>query len=227
MSDRKPIDTAALTAPVRAVLIDGALYELLEEKSWAGAWAYPPAWDKTSQETWAAIQGRKIHEDGLRAAAEEQQRAASSSPESMLARARIEADEAQRAREAAERRREGEAAWLKALEEHGGRLRRLPTTEGDVIIMLAMTRAEGDAANARAARLREVALEHDPKNKLKAINDWNGAQRDAMLAKVIHPARDRVKALGEKYADLWPELEAMRDDLVRVRQVDEGKGPAL
>jgi hypothetical protein len=218
---REPIDAAKIAGPTKGVALDGSgqLYPVADLDTWAGAWAFPPSWSEDDRKAWAEIQGNKIHETKRLETAVAALDAAANSPATLLANARAEVDEVQRAREAAERRALGEAAWLQARERFGDRAERLNTVDGDVIIQVAMTLQEVDVTNARVGKLVEAAGD----DKVRAISEANGAHRDAVLAKIVHPAQDRVKALGVKRPELWADLCAMRDRLVRARADAEGK----
>lgn len=221
-----PIDPAKLSAPVKALLVDGALVALPDGATWAGAWAFPssPPWSPDQQEAWAAIHGNLIAEQRRLDVASKALEADLNSPDSMLAQARAEVDEAQRAREAQERLSAGVKAWRKAQETYGANCRHLPTVEGDIVIMVGMTLLEADAANARAANLAQKALEADPANFMRAEMERLGAQRDAMKAKIVWPDRGRFEELATARPGLWGDIRAMRDDMARARAGDEGKG---
>jgi hypothetical protein len=186
-------------------------------------WHYPDGWSDDDRRAWEGIQGRKLAETKRAFDVTAAQEAAATSPAAMLAAARAEADESTRARERAERASLGETAWRKAVELHGDRVCRIATVEGDIIIMAAMSEADVDYSNARAANL----VANAKGNAIGAHAAFMGAHRDAMVGKVIHPERDRVKALAKKYPGLWADLEFARDVMIRGRRDDEGKEPAL
>lgn len=185
-----------------------------------GAWKYPDGWTDEQRRTWEGIQGRKIAETKALEDIQARAAAAASSPEALIAQQRREADEAQRERECAERRAQGEAAWAKAREERAD-IERTDTIEGDVVIQRAMTRQEADASVVRANNLAENA-----KTKAQAFADVMGAHRDALLSTVLHPSRERVRALCERYPSLYAHMEHKRDKLIDGRRLDEGKGSA-
>lgn len=220
------IDPIKLSAPVKALLVDGALVELPEGGTWAGAWAFPPAWTEQQRDTWAEIQGNLTAEkrrlDGVHTALANHLQA----PESMLAAARAEVDEAQKAREAAERLAQGVKALQKARETYGANLRHMNTVDGDIVIMVSMTLLEADAANARARHLHAQAIESDPKNFLRAEFEATGAHRDSMKAKIVWPPRERFEEITTSRPALWGDVAEMRNDMARARADAEGKGSA-
>jgi hypothetical protein len=220
------IDISKLSSPVKAVLIDGGLVEA-GEQTWTGVWAFPPGWSDVQQQTWTEIQGRILGEQKRLDAITLQIKADLESPEAQLTAARAEADDAQRAREGQERLSAGTRAWAKALETYGANCRHLLTVDGDVVIMVGMTLPEVDAANARASNLAAKVLEEDPNARLRAEVEHLNAQRDAMLAKIIWPDRERFKAIATSHPELWQEVRGMRNEMARARADTEGKGSAL
>ncbi len=199
-----------------------------------GKWVYPesPAWSDADRQAWEAVQGRKLHETKLLEAAEEKATADATSPAALLLAARLDADEAQRAREAAERAVEGERAWKAALDAHGARVARIDTAEGDVIVMTAMTDKESDKADQRAESLAAAAVRALPERatpeqrEAAAMAQRTGAYLDATLDKVAHPRRERVKELLARYPLLRGRLYGERDKLILGIRTDAGKGPA-
>lgn len=196
-----------------------------------GRWAYPAAWTTEDREAWEAVQGRKIHETKRRSDVEAKVAAAAASPAAMLAAARLEADDAQRAREWAERRAEGEAAWQKAIATLGPRAARVELdAEGDVVVMRAMGELESDNADRRAERLAAQATKGagTPEEKeTRAMLERTGAYLDATLATVIHPTRERMKEIFARYPLFRPLVYGERDRLIMGLRSDRGKGPAL
>ena len=201
MADPKPraiIDPAALSAPVQALAVDGVLVALEEGDTWAGAWAYPPAWAADQQEQWAAIQGNLIAERKRLDAVSSALAADLGSPASMIAAAIAEVDEAQEAREAQERLALGVKAWRKAQEaKYPTGVRHLTTVEGDVIIMVGMSLQECDAANARGRNLAHEILRADPNAHARAIIEETNAHRDAMRAKIDPAAARALRHAGQ------------------------------
>lgn len=207
-------DTSTLSAPL--------LFE--------GAWFYPDAWATGDREAWEAIQGRKIHESKLLDAAKAKAAAEAATPAALLAAARVEADEAQRAREAAERAAEGARAWAKAVEQMGTRCAKIDDlAEGDMIILRAWSAQESDNADRRAERLAAhmaKSAKTPEEAETLAMTARTGAYLDATLDSVVHPPRERMKYLLERYSLLRGRLYLERDKLILGVRTDQGKEPA-
>jgi hypothetical protein len=196
-----------------------------------GKWTYPesPAWSDADREAWEAVQGRKLHHDQARAAAEAKSVADASSPAALLAVARLEADEAQREREAAERRAAGAAAWTDALGKHGTKVTKIDDlTEGDVIVLRAWTARESDNADRRAEMVAAGILKQGGQGaEERAMVERTGVYLDETLKSVLHPARERMTYLLDRYSLLRGRIYAERDRLILGIRTDQGKGPAL
>lgn len=228
MNDRVPVNPASLSVPEKVITSSDGLYSLRDGETWGGLWAFPPAWSEAERSQWTAIHGNLIAEQRRFEEATSKLSDYLVSPAAMIANAQHEVSETQRAREAQERTHAGAVAWQDARERYATvGVESMQTVEGDVIIMVAMTTAEADVTNARSRALAEAVLRSDPKAEARAYGEQIGAQRDAMLAKIRWPDRERVKAIAAKRASLWTELREMRDRLMRVRVDLEGKDSAL
>ena len=225
------IDPASLTVPVKALAFGPALFaigSILPDGSspeWSGAWAFPakPAWSDEDRAAWVAVNGQKIHETKQLEAAVAAVDAATLGPAAMLAAARIEVGEVQRAREAAERRAKGEAAWLKAREQLGDGCARVEGEEGDVFILRRMKDIEITVAEHKATI---TSAPHEKDNPVRAATERAGARRDALVACVCHPDRERVIAMLDEYPLLVGALYGARDSLILGWRVEQGKGSA-
>lgn len=220
------IDTSKLSAPVKAIFVDGNLVELPAGGTWAGIWAFPPVWTEAQQEQFTAVKGNLFAEQKRLEMATAALAAHLESPETMIATAVADVDEAQRAREAQERLTAGVKIWQKARETYGDNVRHLPTVDGDIVIMVGMTLMEADGANARAKNLADKVLESDPSAFQRAKIEHTNAHRDAMRAKIVWPPRERLDELTQKRPALWGDIGELRNDMARGRADAEGKGSA-
>ncbi len=207
--------------------------KILVDDEWRGEWRFPPGWSADDQRAYVAIQGNLIHEQGELARVRAEADAVASSPAALLAAARAEVDDAKRARETEERRVAGESAWATARAAHGDRVERLDTDEGDVFVLLAMSDKDLDAVNKRARMLLQAAAPGPsataPEVRAaedRGMTDARGAQRDAILVKLLHPSRERAQTFLARKAAFWADLIEARDRLVSGRRVAEGKGSA-
>lgn len=231
MTEASPILPASLSVPVKALAFGSDLYPLgsvLPDGSspeWSGSWVFPlkPAWSTDDIAAWIAVNGQKIFEtkalDDATAAVD----AAMLGPAAMLAAARIEVGEVKRAREAAERRALGEAAWLKAREALGSGCARVDGEEGDVFILRRQKDIEITHTEVLA---RTCSAPHEESNPERAANERAGVRREALIACLCHPPRERSVLMLDTYPLLVGALYAARDSLIMGWRVEQGKGSA-
>jgi hypothetical protein len=182
-------------------------------------WTYPDAWTPELREQWEAVNGERIHHEKRAESAVAALKRATESPEALLAAAREATSAAKREADATERRTAGEAAWRKAVEEHGADMvERIDTVEGDVVILRMMTLREINDTEFRVRTLVQKA-----QSEKQAVFDTLGAHLDALVATVLHPARPRLKELIERRPALIKDMQAARDKLTEARRFDEGK----
>lgn len=158
--------------------------------------------------------------DALRAVLREKEQAAAELDTIEAARAALAAapDEQVRQLQAEAERLRREAAEARLFEEaeakHGrGRVAMVRTVEG-AIIHRALTLAETDATELRAAALTNGA-------------ERNAVHRDLLLASILHPARSEVMQRTERYPALWEILYASRDRLITGVEEDIAGKPVV
>lgn len=225
------IDPASLSIPVKALAFGGELYALgapLPDdapSAWVGVWAYPerPAWSPDDRAAWELVNGQKIYEtkalDDATAAVD----AAVLGPAAMITQARIEVGEVKRAREAAERRAAGEAAWLRAREALGSGCSRVDGEEGDVFILRRQKDIEITHTEVLA---QKCSTPHEESNPERAANERAGVRREALIACLCHPVRERSVLMLDTYPLLVGALYAARDSLIMGWRIEQGKGSA-
>lgn len=232
MTDKRtPLDLAAVTLPVKAIAIDGALFAWQDgDPAWAGEWAFPSSgWSDAQRDSWITMNGTLI---GVTREGEEILKAGdalATSPEFLLATKEAEIAEAVRTKEINERFLEGMKALTAARKVYGANIRHMRTVEGDIIIMVGMTGKETDGANAAAKMAGDQRLAADPNAKQAAVDEYVAMQKNVMLSKCVHPVsvngdRSRIREIADMHPALWDDLFAMRNDMGRARLDDEGKG---
>lgn len=203
-------------------------------------WKYPADWNAEQRLQWEGLQGQKIAETRRRSEVESAAASDAESPQALIARAKIEADDAKRAREFAERVREGEAAWLAARSEHGAGVSRIDSDEGDVFVLRAQSDAETMATRLSANHLKSAATaaviqaagtsspttQQLMSAELKGTEDARGRYRDATLAKLLNPSRERALDILGRKPLIWDALFDARDAMITGVRVAEGKGSA-
>lgn len=230
MSDMKPIDTSKIHAPVKAVLmLDGGVgfapfTDAPAGVEWAGLWAFPdaPVWTPEDRDNWAQVNGHKIHETKALEAAVAALDAAANSPSAMLAQTRLEVSEVTRAREAAERRKVGEAAWLKARESLGAGCARVDGEEGDVFIL----RRPKEIEIIHVEHMAELGSSKHPPDSMMAKTERAGARLNGLIAIICHPTPERARQQLTEYPLLQGYLYAKRDQMILGYRYDQGKDSA-
>lgn len=205
------------------------------------SWMYPPQWSDAQRVQWEAATGQLIHEKREGARVDAAVDTLLSSPEMIIAAKRIEVDEAKRARETAERRGKGEAAWLLERARLGATIDRLDTVEGDVIIVATMTTDEIESADEAAQRLLDAAratvgAKATEKEKLDAemrgLKEYAAKQHDRLLLKCsvggldAKASGERLRDLTKRYPTLFPLLRSIRNKLINGQRSDEEKDSA-
>lgn len=227
MSDPKPIDTSKISAPVKAFAVGTIVISFADAPAgaeWAGLWAYPdaPMWSPEDRENWTLINGQKIHETKALEFAVAALDAATQSPSALMAQARLEVSEVQRAREAAERRKIGEAAWLTARETLGAGCARADGEEGDVFIL----RRQKELELVHVEHMAELgASKHHP-DSMMAKTERAGARLNGLLAIICHPSPERARQQLTEYPLLVGHLYSVRDTLILGWRLEQGKDSA-
>lgn len=168
----------------------------------------------------AEIEAERKKLDEARAA----RAAASETPEAQALAARAKLSLLRAEREAEERAAEDDLAWLKAEAQHGAGVRRIHTSEGDIILK-ANTSQEWEAIQARAESVANAAFEKGDATRANA--DTLKAYREGIITRSrIHPSVERTRAILEKLPGVWPDLVQAREELNRGPRVAAGKGDA-
>ena len=231
---RATIDPASLSLPAKVIAIAGDVFAWDEatDPPWAGEWAFPPkGWSDGDREKWVTMNGTLIGVTKEHEAVLSEGDALATSPAFLLANIDADISEKKRQKGIDERRIVGAKAWTEARKMYGANVRPIPTVEGDVVIMVGMTAKESDRANAAAKMAADQRLQLDPKAQAEAADEYLSVQRNAMLAKCVHPVgadgdRSRIREIAEAHPGLWDDLFRMRNDMARARVDDEGKGYA-
>ncbi len=204
------------------------------------AWTYPAAWTEDQRTQWEHATGELKAVTIALEAAVTGAAAALASPDALLTQTRAAVLEAKRSADALRRSTAGQLAWIQAVVAHGADVARIDTVEGDVLIMLYMTEAEVDHANARADRLLATARASAPADDAKAreaaeirgLHEHAAAHLDEVLKKTTvggldeKASAERLRYLTGRYAGLSTRLTRMRDALVMGFRVREEKDSA-
>jgi hypothetical protein len=189
-----------------------------------GAWLYPTTWSPEARAAWEAAAEELVAEERRLAKLEADAQAAGESPEAKLAAQRQRLAEAKRTREAAEVEAADAKAFAELAEKHGGRVRRIYTEAGSVILR-AMTEAEVEAVEARARGVAAAAL--DAGDDKRAEADTVKAYREGIFTKALaHPTADKARAILAAFPGAWLDVYSARDELNRGRREALGKGVA-
>ncbi len=197
---------------------------MIPTKDSAGKWIFDPSWPPAAQQQWAAARADIETETAKLATTEAARTATESSVESLLLDARIQADEARRARAAAEYALEDDAKWREAQAAHGGRVARLFVGIRWLVLKF-NTALEWDKAVERSETVVAAALERG--DDAAARRDRDAVFQDELLTKsLVHPSKGTARALLDAYPAAWPELYGLREQLNRGPREAAGKGGA-
>ena len=190
----------------------------------AGVWQYPETWGPEDRAAHQGLTEELAAEERRLAKLEGDAKASADSPAAKLAAQRAKLAETKRAREAAEREAADEKAWAELEEKHNGRLARI-YTEGGSIILRGMTEKEVALIQARVDGLVESALDaKDPKRA--AADSIKGYQEGVFRSALVHPDVEKARAILSTFPGAWNDVYAARDLLNRGRREALGKGDA-